>query len=141
MTELTPQQQEAAKHLDILAIFHYLVGVVAGLFACFPFVHFALGVLVVAGIYTGDLSSDSDILPEVIGWIFIIVSSVIITTGWLLALGIIYTGRCLKKRAKYTFCLVMAAIDCLFMPFGTILGVFTIVVLLKDDTKGLFTEK
>jgi len=33
---------------------------------------------------------------------------------------------------------VMACVECLFIPFGTILGVFTIIVLLRESVKALF---
>jgi len=33
---------------------------------------------------------------------------------------------------------VMAAIECIFMPFGTVLGVFTIVVLARPSVKEMF---
>jgi hypothetical protein len=32
----------------------------------------------------------------------------------------------------------MACIECLFIPFGTILGVFTVVVLSRESVKALF---
>jgi hypothetical protein len=32
----------------------------------------------------------------------------------------------------------MAAIACMFMPFGTILGVFSIIVLVRPSVKSLF---
>jgi hypothetical protein len=34
--------------------------------------------------------------------------------------------------------LVMACIECLFIPFGTILGVLTIVVLARESVRALF---
>jgi hypothetical protein len=34
---------------------------------------------------------------------------------------------------------VMACIECLFVPFGTILGVFTIVVLSRESVSVLFS--
>jgi hypothetical protein len=34
----------------------------------------------------------------------------------------------------------MAAIACLFMPLGTILGVFTIIVLIRPNVKALFEQ-
>jgi hypothetical protein len=37
------------------------------------------------------------------------------------------------------FCLVMAGIQCIFMPFGTVLGVFTIIVLMRNSVKEAFT--
>jgi len=36
------------------------------------------------------------------------------------------------------FCVVMAGIACMFMPFGTVLGVFTLVVLTKPVVRELF---
>lgn len=36
------------------------------------------------------------------------------------------------------YCIVVAAIQCLSFPFGTALGVFTIVVLVREPTRGLF---
>ena len=47
-------------------------------------------------------------------------------------------GRCLSRRRCYSFALVMACVECLFIPFGTILGVFTISVLLRESVKALF---
>ena len=38
----------------------------------------------------------------------------------------------------YTFCFVMAALACAFFPFGTILGIFTIVVLVRPGVKEMF---
>ena len=32
----------------------------------------------------------------------------------------------------------MAGIECIFMPFGTVLGVFTIIVLMRPSMKELF---
>ena len=47
-------------------------------------------------------------------------------------------GRGLAQRKRYMFCLVVACVECLFMPFGTVLGVFTIIVLSRDSVKALF---
>jgi hypothetical protein len=38
----------------------------------------------------------------------------------------------------YIFCLVIAAVECIFMPFGTVLGVFTIIVLQRPTVKAMF---
>jgi hypothetical protein len=36
------------------------------------------------------------------------------------------------------YCLVVAGIECIFMPFGTVLGVFTIIVLMRPSVRNLF---
>ena len=50
----------------------------------------------------------------------------------------ICAGRFLAQRAYYTFCFVVAALECVFVPFGTVLGVFTIVVLQRPAVKEMF---
>jgi hypothetical protein len=35
----------------------------------------------------------------------------------------------------------MAGIECVFMPFGTVLGVFTLVVLTRPSVKPLFEDQ
>ena len=55
-----------------------------------------------------------------------------------MAICILITGRCLARRKGYSFALVIACIECLFVLFGTILGVFTIVTLSRESVKTLF---
>ena len=47
-------------------------------------------------------------------------------------------GNRLKNHTNYTYCLVVDAIACTFVPFGTVLGVFTIIVLVRPSVKALF---
>lgn len=58
--------------------------------------------------------------------------------GWTLAVGLFVAGYLLARRRGYFFCLVMAGIACTFSPFGTVLGVFTLLVLLRSSVKQLF---
>lgn len=46
--------------------------------------------------------------------------------------------RFLSRRRHHVFCLVIAGIECLVMPFGTVLGVFTIIVLTKESVREMF---
>jgi hypothetical protein len=52
--------------------------------------------------------------------------------------SVVAAGYFLSLRKYYTFCLVMAGIECLFMPVGTVLGVFTIIVLMRPTVKAMF---
>ena len=76
--------------------------------------------------------------PAFIGWIFVIFASVFILLGWTIAALILTTGRFLAKRKHYQFCLVMAGIECAFFPFGTVLGVFTLIMLTQEPVRQLF---
>jgi hypothetical protein len=76
--------------------------------------------------------------PAFIGWIFVIFAALFITIGWVFAAFVLTTGRFLANRRHYTFCLVMGGVQCIFMPFGTVLGVFTIIILMRESVKQLF---
>ena len=65
--------------------------------------------------------------------------AMLILFGWSFAVCVIVAGRSLARHRHYTFCLVMAGVLCIFMPFGTVLGVFTIIVLMRPSVKGLFS--
>ena len=47
-------------------------------------------------------------------------------------------ARRLRQRRSRVLCLVVAAIDCISIPFGTLLGVFTFVVLARPTVMRMF---
>ena len=124
------------EHLRLLSTFHYVVGGVAGLFACFPCIHLTLGILLVSGVI--PQGPREEMAPAFVGWLFIAIGGVMIVVGWTLAVLILMAGRFLARRSHYTYCFVVAAVECLLMPFGTVLGVFTIIVLMRPSVKPLF---
>jgi hypothetical protein len=75
---------------------------------------------------------------KLFGGIFVGVASMIIAGGVTLSTLIMVAGRRLGARRKHTYCLVIAGIECLFIPFGTVLGIFTILTLVKPEAKLLF---
>ena len=128
------QDQE---HLKLLSIFHYIVGGLAALFSFFPIVHLVLGILFIVS-PDRIMGSGGSPPPPFLGWMFVIIGSCIMLLGWAFAICVILAGRFIAKRRNYIFCLVIASLNCLFMPFGTILGVFTIVILMRPSVKELF---
>lgn len=123
--------EQDEQYLRLLSVFHYVVGGLAAFFACIPLIHFCIG----AAMLTGAI----DDAPAFVGLMFVVMSIVAITIGWVFAVCLIVAGKSLAKRKRYMFCLVMAAISCMFMPFGTVLGVFTIIVLMRPSAKELFS--
>lgn len=129
--------KEDLKYLDLLTIFHYVVAGVTALFGCFPIMHLIMGALIVSGAFSEQSNNPP---PQFMGWFFIAIAAVMITFFWVLAAGMIIVGRNLKKRQKRMFCMIVAGIECLFMPFGTILGILTILFLNKDTVKSEFQD-
>lgn len=124
-----------AEHLRLLSIFHYVVAGLAALFACLPVLHFVIGLAMVSG--WGDVPHD-DPGAEIVGWFFILFAGAFILAGWVFAVCLALAGRYLSQRRRYTYCLVMGGVACIFMPFGTVLGVFTIITLVRDSVQRLF---
>ncbi len=130
---------EGVKELELLAVFHYVMGSIIALFSCMPFLHVLMGLAMVSGAFSTEGNAQPP--PTFIGWMFIIMGSMFILFGWATAACILVAGRKLAKQRHHTFCMVIAALECMFMPFGTVLGVFTLIALNKDPIKELFLQK
>jgi hypothetical protein len=127
------------EHLRLLSIFHYIVGGLSALCACFPFIHLAVGIGIVSHAFPAQQNSSPP--PEIVGWFFIVLATTFIIIGWAYAICTVVAGRCLQRRRAYLFCMTMAGLSCANMPFGICLGVFTLIVLLRPSVKLLFEKE
>jgi hypothetical protein len=135
---MTTEATQDAEHLLLLSTFHYVVAGMQALFACFPILHFIFGAAIVFfPEKIGDTKGGGP--PAFVGLSFMAFAGVWILTGLSLAVCTIIAGRSLAQRRRYLFCLVMAGIEAATcMPFGTVLGVFTIIVLVRPSVKQAF---
>jgi hypothetical protein len=127
------------EHLQLLAIFHYVVAGLAALFSFFPLLYTTVGAIFIFAARHGTAKPGEELPPEFLGWIFAVLGALFFLAGLAMAVCTLIAGRSLALRKRYSFVLVMACIECLFVPFGTILGVFAIVVLSRESVKGLFS--
>jgi hypothetical protein len=121
------------QYLKLLSIFHFVFAGLKVLFSCIFLIHVAIGIAMLCGAMDGK-----DAPPRFLGLFFIFMGSALILWCWVLAGLMVALGLKLRQRKSRTFCLVVAGIECISMPFGTILGVFTIVLLMKDSVKAIF---
>ena len=126
---------EDEQYLRLLSIFHYVVGGLTALVACIPILHFTVGVGMIIASLTEPRETGLLVLP---GLAFTLIAGGIMLFGWTFALCIALTGYFLSARRNYMFCLVMAGIETILTPFGTVLGVFTIILLVRPSVKMLF---
>ena len=54
---------------------------------------------------------------------------VVILLGWTLGGLTIFAGRCIARRKHRTFVLIMAGVNCIWIPYGTLLGVASFLTL------------
>lgn len=125
------------EHIKLLSIFHYIIGGIMLLFSFMPLIHLTIGLLFILSpdIFTNNANDQP---PEFIGWLFAMAGGILFILGASISICIIISGRFLSKKIKYMFSLVIACIECLFIPFGTVLGVFTIIVLSRESVKTLY---
>jgi hypothetical protein len=63
--------------------------------------------------------------------------------AWFASSGILnlISGFCLRARRCRTFSLVVAGVNCLHLPLGTVLGVFTIIVLSRESVREAYDAR
>jgi hypothetical protein len=141
MDNASPNQQQILdnEHLRLLSIFHYVKGGLSAFFSCFLFIHVVLGLFFICAPHLFGHGKDQP--PAFVGWFFAILGSFLILLGWTFATITLIAGRCIARRRHYTFCFVWACVECLSVPFGTVLGVFTILVLNRASVRELFKSR
>jgi hypothetical protein len=120
-------------NLNTLSLFHYILGAITALGSFVYIIHIVLGVLFIVNTFKGPNAP-----PEAIGFLFVVLGSLALLFGLTVGILMIIAGRKLRRHVSRTFCIAVAAIECLLTPLGTILGVFTIVTLMKESVIALF---
>ena len=116
------------KHITLVAVLNIGFGVMGLLLACMAF-------LVIAG--GGIISGDPDAMI-----ITMIVASAITIFFIIISLPALIGGIGLLKRRVWAKILVMiiAVLDLFLIPIGTFIGVYTLWVLMNDETAKLFAQ-
>ena len=136
--ESPPEFSRDAEHLRLLALFHYIVGGIIMVLSSCAIVHLVMGIvmLVNPAAFRGPPGSPPP--PGFLGALFTMMGSVVVIGGWTIGILAIFSGRCIAGHRRRMFSLIIAGILCLWMPFGTVLGVFTFIVLLRPSIEAMY---
>ncbi|HET7558140.1 MAG TPA: hypothetical protein VFK08_08725 [Rhodanobacteraceae bacterium] len=140
MIDLPPimrdQRRIDADHLRLLAIFHFIAAGFALLGLLFLWGHYTLMHVFMSDpkMWTSPhvrQGPDPAEFFAMFRWFYVVMGL------WFFASGVLnlISAFCLRARRCRTFSIVVACINCLYMPLGTILGVFTILVLARDTVR------
>jgi hypothetical protein len=124
-------------HLNLLSIFHFvgaglaLLGILF-LMAHYTFMHFIFK--------NPEMWQNQKGGPPPAQFFSIFIVFYIIVGIWFVASAIlnVLSGLFLHARKNRTFSLVVAGINCVHMPLGTVLGIFTIIVLSRPSVRELY---
>jgi hypothetical protein len=114
------------KHVTVAGALRIGMGVLGLLIAAFVFI-----AIVGGGLISGDRDAIAitSVVGTVIGGFFGLISLPNIIAGW---------GLIRFKPWARILTLILAALDLVNVPVGTLLGIYTIWVILQDETEKLF---
>jgi heme/copper-type cytochrome/quinol oxidase subunit 3 len=124
--------EQKKTHLDVLAVFHYVYGGLTALFGLVILAFLAVGMGAASG-------WGNDWEPEAGCSILAVIFVVFVLLGGTAVLNFL-AARNLQRRRGYILVLVTAALNCTSVPFGTLLGIFTLAIVANVETRRLFDE-
>jgi len=129
--ETSPATEETRSHLKLLGVFYYLFGLMA-----LPI----LAILFLQGQFLDFVSDQANgaEIEESFRQLFLTIQ---IGIGLMVIVHLVagfYVGNCFRRQKHHTLCIVAAVFVCLSFPLGTVLGVFSLIVLMKPEAKALF---
>jgi hypothetical protein len=141
MSQLPPLYRDQrlidAAHLKWLAIGHFVGAGLALLGLLFVFGHYVLMQTFFADpqMWKNSKSGPPPAAFMAVVQIFYVISGLLYVTSATLNL---LSGLFMQARRHRIFSLIVAGTNCFHMPLGTILGIFTFVVLLRDSVRQLY---
>jgi hypothetical protein len=124
------------QHLSLLTIFHYVVAGFSFLGLAFLFLHYTVmsSVFNNPEMWQNSPSPPPPQLFAVFKWFYAFGAVFLILAG----VANLLSGLFLRARKHRIFSIVVSACNCLQVPFGTVLGIFTIVVLVRESVRELY---
>lgn len=122
--------------LDMLATIHYILGGTLALLSCLPIPYVIASAAIVSGKFFEHGGG-----TNVHGWILMALGAGVLLPVGTMAVLILVTARKLKKRRSRIFCMIIAGLECILVPLGTLLGVSTLGALGKDSMKQIFAQQ
>ncbi len=135
------QRQRDIEQLKILSILHYVFGGLTALGGCCGVFYVFIGIAI-ANDPQGFANSGQGGPPPPpwMGTMFAVGGGCFTLFSLLIGTLTIYAGFCLMGKRHRTFCMIMAGLMCLSVPLGTLLGIFTLVVLSRTSVSTMFAE-
>jgi len=126
------------EHVNLLSIAYLVSACMNAVFSLFGLLYASMGVFITAAIARGPAAAGQGPPPEFVGWIFGLIGFCLFAFMVTLAALKFLAYRRLKQRRSRVFCMVVAGLSCLGVPYGTVLGVFTFVVLTRPSVVRMF---
>jgi hypothetical protein len=128
------------EHLKLLSVGYWISGAMTAFFSLMGLMYMFMGV-VMHGAFSAMAASAKNadqVPPPELAWIFGFIGFAMFAFLITLASFKFRAAWCLKRRRSRTFCMVVAGITCIGIPYGTLLGVYSFIVLGRPSVQKLF---
>jgi len=126
------------EHLKLLSIAYLVSSGMSAFFSLFGLLYAFMGVFITAAMARAPAAPGQGPPPEFMGWFFGLFGfSMFLVMVTFAALKFLAYRR-LKQRRSRILCMVVAGLSCVGVPYGTLLGVFTFIVLARPSVAKLF---
>jgi hypothetical protein len=131
-------RDQDAEQLRLLSIFHYVVAGFGVFGMCFMGFHYYMMSTIFMNPRMWEESQKGGPPPEVFfdafKWVYVAAGLVFLVD---IVMNVLAAGA-LARRRNRTLCFITSGLNCLQFPLGTLLGVFTIIVLNRDSVRAKF---
>jgi hypothetical protein len=76
--------------------------------------------------------------PEFVGYVMAAMGGLFTVAGAIFSALQFFTARFLRLRRHRAICLITAGLSCIWIPYGTVIGVWTFLVLGRTTVRALF---
>jgi len=136
MEELNKQEIIDEEHLRLLVIFHRIYGILVIILSLLGIAYFFLlnFLFSFSRRYSRfTIQNNFQGPPTEILNLILIVMMVVIVIGLTIGVCNLLSAQYIKNRKFRIFSIVIACVDCISFPIGTILGVMTLIVLSRNS--------
>jgi len=127
------------EHLRVLSICYYVSAGMIALMSLFGLLYVVIGAIVFASQGPGAVYvPPGQPPPRFMGALFMGMGMAMFLFGILGAILKVVAGIRIRQKRSRIFCMVIAGIGCLEFPYGTLLGVFSFIVLGRPSVRRLF---
>ncbi|HEY4156705.1 MAG TPA: hypothetical protein VGM29_01365 [Polyangiaceae bacterium] len=117
--------------LKVLSILHFVYAGIIAFTGILLVAYLVIAAALVAS--TSSAAKPSAGEAAVVGTVFIVIFGSLILLLWVKAALLVYSGLSLRKLERKLLSQIVAVLACINLPFGTALGVYTLVVLSRPS--------
>jgi len=128
------------EHLKLLSMGYMVSSGVTAFFSFIGLVYVFIGIMMTKA-FPQAAANASEQPPAFIGLVFACIGLAIFIFMIALAAAKFWVALCIKRRKSRIFSMIVAGISCLGIPYGTLLGVLTFIVLGRPSVVQLFSSR